>query len=182
VLGSSAVVSVQSGIVLVDTPDTSTHVTHWREIGNRQKLKFGSRFDTRRGSLTVRTARDKAGLQQTARFTGGVFTLTQRAADGATVELRLDQKLGACPKHATASAAAGKKKPKSRELVGSGKGKYKTRGQYATATVLGTRWITEDSCAGTRVKVLRGVVRVRSLVTGKIVNVTAGHSILVRRP
>jgi hypothetical protein len=190
VVGESAVVAVQTGVVFIETPSgahmtlnaNAAHAARWRELGNRQKIPMGSRVDTRRGSITMRTAKDKVGHQQTAVFKGGVFSMTQRPANGATVELRLDQKLGPCPKHAKASAAVHSKKNKKNGLNGNGKGKYKTRGQYATATVVGTHWITEDSCAGTRVTVLEGIVKVRSVRTGKIVNVRAGHSILVRRP
>ena len=51
-----------------------------------------------------------------------------------------------------ASAAT---KPKSRKLWGDGKGKFRTRGQYAAATVRGTKWLVQDSCSGTLTRVTR---------------------------
>ena len=46
----------------------------------------------------------------------------------------------------------------------------------------GTIWLTEDTCAGTFVKVNRGLVAVRDFARHKTVSVPAGHSYLARRP
>jgi hypothetical protein len=78
-------------------------------------------------------------------------------------------------------AAAKKKKPK-RSLWANGKGVYRTRGQYSSATVRGTQWLTEDTCDGTRTYVKRGVVAVFDVVTKKTVLVRAGHSYLAKPP
>ena len=40
----------------------------------------------------------------------------------------------------------------------------------------GTKWLTEDTCAGTLVKVARGIVTVEDLITHKTLLVRAGHS------
>ena len=45
----------------------------------------------------------------------------------------------------------------------------------------GTRWLTEDRCDGTLTRVVEGAVDVRSLRTGRVTRVRAGHSHLVRR-
>ena len=47
------------------------------------------------------------------------------------------------------NARASAKKPKSRKLWGQGSGNFRTVGQYSAATVRGTRWLVQDSCAGT---------------------------------
>jgi hypothetical protein len=49
-------------------------------------------------------------------------------------------------------------------------------GHYSAATVLGTRWLTEDFCDGTLVLVAKGVVVVEDLATHATVTVRAGHS------
>jgi hypothetical protein len=76
-------------------------------------------------------------------------------------------------------AQAKKKNPK-RSLWANGKGVYRTRGQYSSATVRGTQWLTEDTCDGTRTYVKRGVVLVRDFVHKKTVVVRAGHSYLAK--
>jgi hypothetical protein len=75
-----------------------------------------------------------------------------------------------------------KKGPKSvlGKLWGSGKGKFKTSGKYASATVRGTIWLTQDECDGTLVRVKRGTVSVRDLKRKKTVTVKTGHSYLAR--
>jgi hypothetical protein len=75
-----------------------------------------------------------------------------------------------------------KKPPPKRSLWANGKGHYRTKGKYSSATVSGTFWLTEDTCDGTLTVVKRGVVQVRDLVRHKTVIVTAGHRYLVRAP
>ena len=87
-------------------------------------------------------------------FSEGIFRVSQR---GAITELKLTEPLAPCSKRARAAA----KKPKSRRLWGDGKGKFRTSGNYTAATVRGTRWLTQDTCAGTLTRVTEGVVSVR---------------------
>ena len=66
------------------------------------------------------------------------------------------------------------------QLWGSGKGKFRTSGQYSSATVRGTIWLVQDRCEGTLTKVCRGTVQVADFQRNKTVSVTAGHSYLAR--
>ena len=66
------------------------------------------------------------------------------------------------------------------KLWGNGKGKFRTSGKYASATVRGTIWLTQDECDGTLIRVKRGTVQVRDLRRHKTVTVKAGHSYLAR--
>jgi hypothetical protein len=68
---------------------------------------------------------------------------------------------------------------KSRKLWGDGKGNFRTRGSIAAATVRGTRWLTEDRCAGTFVRVASGVVDVLDIKRKKVFKLRAGQSKLV---
>ena len=79
-------------------------------------------------------------------------------------------------RRASRAAAAGKrkKKPGKRLLWGDGKGRFRTTGQYGAATVRGTKWLVQDSCAGTLVKVERGVVEARDFARHRTVSVRAG--------
>ena len=49
-----------------------------------------------------------------------------------------------------ARAGGAAKKPKSRKLWGDGKGKFRTKGRYAAATVRGTRWLVAGHAARAR--------------------------------
>jgi hypothetical protein len=73
---------------------------------------------------------------------------------------------------------ANSKKP-ARRLWGSGKGKFTSKGKYASATVKGTIWLIADYSDHTLVTVRRGLVSVKDFVTGKTKLVPAGHSIIV---
>ena len=84
----------------------------------------------------------------------------------------------ACPKAAHAAEAATKKKK--RQLWGSGKGKFRSKGKNASATVRGTIWLTQDTCTTTLVHVKRGIVDVFDFVKHKHVLVKAGHTYVAR--
>ena len=65
-------------------------------------------------------------------------------------------------------------------LWGDGKGRFRTKGKYGAATVRGTKWLTEDRCRSTLVRVKRGKVSVRDAVKRKTVLVTKGRSYVAR--
>ena len=78
------------------------------------------------------------------------------------------------------SGLSAKKKPDKpvRRLWGTGKGKFTTKGKFASATVRGTEWLVADYCKGTLISVRKGVVSVRDLVQKKTKTIQAGHSYL----
>jgi hypothetical protein len=59
-------------------------------------------------------------------------------------------------------------------------GAYQTHGRTSVATVRGTKWVTVETCAGTRTRVTEGAVAVRDLHRKRTVIVRAGHSYLAR--
>lgn len=75
-------------------------------------------------------------------------------------------------------ALQGKPKPGKpvRRLWGKGKGSFRTKGRFASASVRGTWWLTADYCSSTVVTVKAGAVTVRDLVKKKTVVVRAGKS------
>jgi hypothetical protein len=162
--GQTVVVATVSGKVLVRKPGSKVFV----EVDAAQGIPLGSTLDTKQGVVQL-TA--KAG--QTARVYDGVFKVTQTKT---TTDLTLNEPLAPCGKGAKAAA----KKPKTRKLWGDGTGAFRTRGQYSAATVRGTKWLVQDSCAGTLTKVAKGVVSVRDNVKRKTVLVKAGKSYLAR--
>jgi hypothetical protein len=57
---------------------------------------------------------------------------------------------------------------------------FETNGSYASATVLGTGWLTQDECTGTLIRVTTAEVRVHDCVTGASFKLRAPHHRLVR--
>ena len=116
-------------------------------------------------------------LIETADFFGGLFKLRKA---GRHVELRLSQKLTGCPKARSGGANAAQSKPKSRRLWGDGRGKFRTRGKYSSATVRGTRWLVQDTCTLTLTRVTQGVVTVKDFAKKKTVRVKANKRYIAR--
>ena len=74
--------------------------------------------------------------------------------------------------------AAGK--AKKRHLRADGKGSFRTKGKYSSATVRGTKWLVEDGCSGTLTRVAPGTVTVRHQVRHETVILKAGKSYRAR--
>jgi hypothetical protein len=156
------------------------------ELGAGDSLPLGSTIDTRNGAVELSSARPGGGPAQKATFDGGVFVVRQPRRGRGVTDLHLvGGSFAGCPRTpgrpvARAAAAKGRKSPV-RRLWGSGKGRFRTHGRNAVATVRGTIWLTEDRCDGTRVKVKRGVVAVAPTRGGRTTLVRAGKSRLVKR-
>ncbi len=69
-----------------------------------------------------------------------------------------------------------------RKLWAEGHGNFTTDGNYASASVRGTRWLTEDLCEGTLIHVATDKVAVINRVNHHHVTVKAGHSYLAKAP
>ena len=149
-------------------------------------LPLRSIVDTVAGAVKVTSAATTRKIQ-TISLEDGAFDITQTAAKTAVTQFALQGgDFSVCPTAAgrRASAAAGSKKASTktvRILWAKGKGQFRTKGRYASATVRGTRWETIDRCDGTLIKVTQGVVNVKDLVKKKTVAVKAGDSYLAKR-
>jgi hypothetical protein len=95
------------------------------------------------------------------------------------VQLQLTGGTGGSSHRYSLNTPDAKKKP-TRRLWGSGKGKFTTKGKYASATVRGTNWLVADYPDHTLVTVRKGLVAVQNFVTKKTVLVPAGHSVIVK--
>jgi FG-GAP-like repeat/FG-GAP repeat len=159
------------GKVRVKLPKTSKFI----DLAEAKQLPNGTEIDTRKGRVTI-TASASRGKTEKADFYDGLFKVTQARR---LTTLTLSEKLTGCKKSgAKASAAA--KKPKTRKLWGSGKGKFRTRGQYGAATIRGTQWLVQDKCTSTAFKVKQGSVNVRDDVKKKTVIVRKGRTYTAR--
>jgi hypothetical protein len=164
--GESANLALARGTVLFRLPRSPAFV----DLEGATQVPLGSEVDTTAGAVEVTVSRGVA--LDTSEFYAGLFTVLQPSAR-AVGELRLDggDFLDCVPSVRTLA----KKRP-ARRLWGSGKGHFKTRGRYSSATVRGTKWLTEDLCDATRITVVEGTVLVHDFVRNLDVPVHAGHS------
>ena len=137
-----------------------------------QQIPVGSTVDTTKGRVTIAAAGD-----QTADFYDGVFRIGQGRGAKPLTTLTLVERLRCQGSGRASIAAKGKKK---RRLWGDGTGKFKTQGKHSAATVVGTKWLVEDSCNSTLTRVVTGAVSVRDFVKRKTVRVKAGKKYVAR--
>jgi hypothetical protein len=173
-LGTSVVGASTTGTILVREPGQTTYT----ELGESDAIPVGSVVDATQGTFSLTSALDAKGHTQRGLFWGGRFTVRQSRAAGGIVDLGLVGTPTGC--RAGAARAAAKKKPI--RLWGQDHhGKFRTRGRYSAATVRGTKWLTTETCAGTRTTVAQGAVSVFDRVRHRTALVRAGGSYLARR-
>jgi hypothetical protein len=143
--GKSVVLTPVSGSVLVKEPGERT-----RKVRAKTAISLGSKVDTRNGKVKL-TSQLRKGKQQSARFKGAPFRVTQPRDEGGLTDLELTAKLQCGP-----GSAKGARRSR---LFGSGKGRFRTRGRNSSATVRGTTWVTEDDCTGTQITSVEGEVQ-----------------------
>jgi hypothetical protein len=163
----------QHGVSVLATPvDGSVKVkvpgqNGYTPIDDLTKLPVNTVFDTRGGKVHLTAAVGSFGNEtpdQSVDYYGGVFRLTQDADTNSPAVAKLVEKLN-CGKAQGAKASAssgggpvavtaGKRK---RRVWGSGHGSYATAGKGGTGSVLGTTWLTQDTCRGTFFKVIEGL-------------------------
>ena len=149
----------------------------FRTLGANESIPLGSTVDATKGRVRLTSAAG-GGKTQTADFYKGQFKITQTKGKKPITQLELNGTLS-CGKAGKASSA--RKKKKVRSLWGDGKGRFRTKGRRAAATVRGTKWFTQDTCTSTKITVKRGVVQVRDFVKRKNVTVRKGHSYVARK-
>jgi hypothetical protein len=160
------------GTVLVKLPRTNRFVA----LKAGQELPYGTEIDTRKGRVTLTAVPKPGAPAETAVFYDGLFKLSYV---GGITNLTLSEPLAACPKaKGKRASAAQKKKAKARKLWGDGKGSFRTSGRHSAATVRGTKWLVQDTCAGTLTRVTQGAVTVRH--GKKVVVVRAGKRYLAK--
>ncbi len=173
VFNKTVVVKVVSGRVGIRRPGSSKDV----DLKGSEGIPMGSIVDTGEGVVELTSLAKAGGTPQTARFYQGVFKVTQ---SGSVTNLTLSEPLASCRGGRSARAGAAAAAKKKRHLWGDGKGSFRTKGKYSSATVRGTKWLVQDSCSGTLTRVVRGTVAVRDNVKHKTVVVRAGKSYLAR--
>ena len=150
------------------------------------RIKYGSVVDVTRGTLKLTAT----GVGSLFTFGDGVdparFKLNKIATKvgktrRTTAELALNGgDFSTCG--TGARAAAGPAGKPVRSLWTEGKGRFRTKGRYSSATIRGTKWQTTDQCDGTLTTVTAGAVNVNDFRLKKVVAVRAGSSYLAKAP
>jgi hypothetical protein len=190
-IGETVAVSVVEGEVFIRLPGDSARASQkgsgFVPLTEARTIPVRSILDTRKGTVRLRTARNRAGQTQSGRFTAGVFQVLQsrkRSAKGLT-ELRLQgsaAKFKACGGTGSGARASRLSRRAIRRLRGNARGRYRTRGRHSAATVRGTVWDVTDRCDGTLTTVRRGKVAVRDFRRKKTIILTGGKRYLARAP
>ena len=173
-LGKSVDISTVSGTVKVQLRGTPTFVP----LTATEQVPLGSELDTTRGRVDLASAAG-GGKTQSADFYQGRFVVGQLRGAIPVTTLRLSQPI-TCAKRR--NSGGGATPQRTRRLWGSGKGSFRTLGRYASATVRGTVWLTQDTCTATTVRVRSGRVDVLDALIHRHFLVRAGQSHTARHP
>jgi hypothetical protein len=183
VVGKTMVVAPVAGTVRVRAPGKAA----FTPLTAGSAVPVGATVDTRAGTVELTSALG-GGRTQAATFRGAMFQVRQSAsakAKGMTDLVLRGGSFAGCPtrgSHASGRAAViDRRRPPVRRLWAKDRGgRFRTHGRNSVATVRGTRWVTTDTCAGTRTTVTEGAVAVRDLRRKKTVLVRAGRGYLAR--
>jgi hypothetical protein len=176
VAGTSVVAAPVTGTILVRAPGTRKFI----RLRKGEQIPLGSTVDATHGRVQLTSAKDKSGHTTTGVFYAGVFRLTQQSSRGAeiTVLTLAGPKPSGCSAAGSATVARRRSRKRQRSLWGNSKGDFRTKGSYASATERGTRWLTQDTCAGTLIHVTQGEVTVDDLPHHRTFLLKAPHSYL----
>lgn len=180
VMGKTMVVAPVEGTVAVRAPGKA----RFAPLTAGSSVPVGAVVDARAGKVQLTSALGN-GRTQAGTFHGAVFQVRQSASGRGMTDLVLrGANFSACKRRPGATgraAAVRRRKPPVRKLwAEDDRGRFRTHGRNSVATVRGTRWVTTDTCAGTRTTVTDGAVVVRDLRRKKTVLVRAGKSYLAR--
>ena len=154
-------------------------------LRDNQRIKVGSVIDTRNGSIVLKVADGKGGVQ-VGTFSKGVFRFTQaresvldtstnKKVRVLTTRLTLvGGRFGSCAKPREARRRV------IRYLKAKANGRFRVIGKNSSGIERGTSWTTSDACDGTITKVTKGTVIVTDFALKRDITVNAGQSYLAR--
>ena len=194
-LGVDVNVEAVAGTVLVGIPAAATSASHsarasqkgvtFVPLSQAQQIPVGSFLNTRRGTVRMESAVNRAGKRQRGNFSRGIFQVLQSrksSAKGLTELVMKGASFRRCRARGASldATAAGLSRRTIRRLRSNTRGRFRTRGRNSSATVRGTKWDVIDRCDGTLTKVSRGRVVVRDFRRKRNVLVRAGKSYLAK--
>ena len=196
VVGSRVAVELVRGTVLVKLPRGASAARYGLKgrasqsgfipLAQATTLPVNSLINATKGELRLSSAANALGKVQTANLYSGTFQIRQKRAARPVTDLLLKGgSFGRCPRgksssNGTEAEAARSRGRRVRRLWGNGRGRFRTRGRYSSATVRGTTWLTQDHCNGTLTRVGKRPRSSRVLVTDfvrrRTVTLRAGRS------
>lgn len=144
-----------------------------------RRLRSGTEFDARQGTLRVSSARAGGG-SQTATFGGAVFRISQIGSGrdrGLTIAALRDGAFPGIPSYAGCHKGATRILQTLRVVAN---GSFEVSGRYSAATGHLAQWSTADRCNGTQTAVRRGTVTVFNVPRDVTVLVRRGDGYLAR--
>ena len=195
IIGKTANATPVSGVVFVKPPlgksvdGAAAAGQGFVRLTAATQIPIGSEVNSLHGSLKLVTATAKKGQTQSGTFRGAIFTLTQTSGGAskglATLSLvesafKGAPTYGVCTRKTADASAAASSSRVLQLLRASAHGKFRTRGRYSAATVLGTIWTVADRCDGTLTHDITDRVSVTDFVRHKTIVLHAGQSYLAK--
>jgi Ca2+-binding RTX toxin-like protein len=172
----SAVVAPTKGTLQM----SPTGIVRRVPLQDKVVLPLRSIVDTVAGTVKVTSSATSRKSQSVTLF-DSAFSIAQTAGKLPVTQFALQGgNFGLCPASQRGRGATAAASTTIRKLWANGKGKFRTRGRYASATIRGTKWQTVDRCDGTQIRVTSGAVTVTDLVKHKTVVVKAGRTYLAK--
>jgi hypothetical protein len=178
VFARTVVIAPAGGRVLVNVARANRGFVR---LTSPRAVPLGTVVDTTAGTVRLTSANPNRQTQS-GRFFRGIFRIEQPRSAGGLVDLAIRDNLArsACAT-TTATVRGAAVNPKVLGLLrGTARGRFRTTGRFAAATVRGTDWGVRDRCDGTLTVVRRGVVVVRDFRLHKSVIVRAGQTYLAK--
>jgi hypothetical protein len=168
----SAAPEPEHGVALVAEPVFGTvkvkqpGASGFSVLTGLRQIPVGSIIDTRGSRVELTAATGALGSHlpdKSVEFYSGLFRITQPSGVDAPATAKLVEKLACGPASESKAARASGAGPVAvaarrnrRKLWGSGSGGYRTSGRGSTGSVVGTTWLTKDTCGGTLTRVTEG--------------------------
>lgn len=169
--GKTFIAEPEDGRIVVTFPGGSRQV-----LDGETEIPVGSTINASGGRVELTSANPGDQVFQSARFWAGTFKVSQKRGE----TLVLLSLTGGLKRNQVCKRGKPRSKLVLRRLWGSGKGRFKTKGNKGAAGVRGTIWLSADRCDGSLFSVREGVVEVRDFVKKSTVILRRGESYLAR--
>ena len=179
VFARTVVLAPVTGVVRIQLPGSSPGFVGLR---GPRAVPVGTVVDTTAGRVGLTSANPSPGSTQTGQFFHGLFRVEQNRASGGLVNLVIRDNLSQAVCGAGGAHGAALSQRVLGLLRGVAKGRFRTVGRFAAASVRGTNWGVRDRCDGTLTVVRTGVVIVRDFRLKRNIVVRAGQTYLAKAP
>jgi hypothetical protein len=175
----TVIVSSVTGKISVELPAAS----RFTRLSGARRVPVGTAVDASAGVVRLVAATGTPAHVDAGNFQAGIFEIRQDRAEPGVTELRIRNDQAARKACGPASERTTGRRGSTRlfgRLLGDATGRFRTRGEFSTATTRGTKWGVRNRCDGTLTIVRRGEVVVTDLRLHKNVVVRAGHRVLIK--